>query len=82
MYFEPAGVIVTLVLLGQVLELRALSKTSSALKALLGMAPRTARMVRNNGREEDVPLEQVQVSDHLWFGRARRSQWTASCSKT
>jgi Cu+-exporting ATPase len=58
-------VIVTLVLLGQVLELRARSKTSSALKALLGLAPRTARVVRNNGHEEDVPLEQVRVGDRL-----------------
>jgi Cu+-exporting ATPase len=64
-YFEPAAVIVTLVLLGQVLELRARSKTRSAIKALLGLAPRTARMVRDDGREEDVPLEQVQVGDHL-----------------
>jgi Cu+-exporting ATPase len=64
-YFEPAAVIVTLVLLGQVLELRARSKTSSALKALLGLAPRTARVVRSDGREEDVPLEQVQVGHRL-----------------
>jgi Cu+-exporting ATPase len=64
-YFEPAAVIVTLVLLGQVLELRARSKTSSALKALLGLAPRTARVVRDDGREEDVPLEQVQVGDRV-----------------
>jgi len=64
-YFEPAAVIVTLVLLGQVLELRARSKTSSAIKALLGLAPRTARLVRADGREEDIPLEQVQVGDHL-----------------
>ncbi len=64
-YFEPAAVIVTLVLLGQVLELRARSRTSSALKSLLGLAPRTARVVRPDGREEDVLLEQVQVGDHL-----------------
>jgi Cu+-exporting ATPase len=64
-YFEPAVAIVALVLLGQVLELRARSRTSSALKALLGLAPRTARVVRSDGREEDVPLEQVQVGDHL-----------------
>jgi P-type Cu+ transporter len=64
-YFEPAAVIVTLVLLGQVLELRARSKTSSALKALLGLAPRTARIVRGDGREEDVLLEQVQVDDRV-----------------
>ncbi|WP_238590350.1 heavy metal translocating P-type ATPase [Nitrospira moscoviensis] len=64
-YFEPAVAIVALVLLGQVLELRARSRTSSALKSLLGLAPRTARIVRADGREEDVPLEQVQVGDHL-----------------
>jgi Cu+-exporting ATPase len=64
-YFEPAAIIVTLVLLGQVLELRARSRTSSALKALLGLAPKTARLVVANGREEDVPLEQVQVGENL-----------------
>jgi Cu+-exporting ATPase len=63
-YFEPAAVIVTLVLLGQVLELRARSQTSSAIKALLGLAPRTARIVRE-GREEEVHLEKVNVGDHL-----------------
>ena len=64
-YFEPAAVIVTLVLLGQVLELRARSQTSSALKALLGLAPKTARVVRDDGREEDIPLEHVMVGDRL-----------------
>ena len=64
-YFEPAAVIVTLVLLGQVLELRARSETSSALKALLGLAPKTARILRDDGREEDIPLDQVQVGDRL-----------------
>ena len=64
-YFEPAAVIITLVLLGQVLELRARSKTSSALKALLGLAPNTARIVGLDGREQDVPLEQVHVGDLL-----------------
>lgn len=64
-YFEPAVAIVALVLLGQVLELRARSRTSSALKALLGLAPKTARIVRPDGREEDVLLEQVQVGDQL-----------------
>jgi Cu+-exporting ATPase len=64
-YFEPAAVIVTLVLLGQVLELRARSQTSSALKALLGLAPKTARVVRGDGREEDIPLEHVMVGDHI-----------------
>jgi len=64
-YFEPAVAIIALVLLGQVLELRARSQTSSALKALLGLAPKTARVVRNDAREEDIPLEQVQVGDRL-----------------
>lgn len=64
-YFEPAVAIIALVLLGQVLELRARSRTSSALKSLLGLAPKTARVIRNDGREEDTPLEQVQVGDRL-----------------
>jgi Cu+-exporting ATPase len=64
-YFEPAAVIVTLVLLGQVLELRARNQTSSALKALLGLAPRIARIVRANGEEEDINIEQVQPGDRL-----------------
>ena len=64
-YFEAAAAIVTLVLLGQVLELRARSRTSSALKALLGLAPRTARRLREDGGEEDVPLERVAVRDRL-----------------
>lgn len=64
-YFEPAVVIIALVLLGQVLELQARSRTSSALKALLGLAPKTARIVRSDAREEDIPLEQVQAGDRL-----------------
>jgi Cu+-exporting ATPase len=63
-YFEAAAVITTLVLLGQVLELRARSKTGAAIKALLGLAPKTARRVKD-GNEEDVPLEQVQAGDLL-----------------
>ena len=63
-YFEAAAVIVTLVLLGQVLELRARGKTGAAIKALLGLAPKTARRVKN-GTEQDVPLEQVQAGDLL-----------------
>ncbi len=63
-YFEAAGVIVTLVLLGQVLELRARGQTSSAIKALLGLTPKTARLVFN-GREQDVPLELVRPGDVL-----------------
>jgi Cu+-exporting ATPase len=64
-YFEAAAVIVTLVLLGQVMELRARTRTGAAIKALLGLAPKTARRVRADGSEEDVPLDQVHPGDHL-----------------
>jgi Cu+-exporting ATPase len=64
-YFEAAAVIVALVLLGQVLELRARSSTSAAIKALLGLAPRTARRIDADGSEQDVPLAEVQVGDRL-----------------
>jgi Cu+-exporting ATPase len=63
-YFEAAAVIVTLILLGQVLELRARSRTGAAIKALLGLAPKTARKITESG-EEDIPLEHVQVGDRL-----------------
>lgn len=65
LYFEPAAVIVCLVLLGQVLELRARSQTSSAIKALLKLTPDTARRIDPNGTEEDVPLDHVHPSDLL-----------------
>ncbi|CAN5836569.1 hypothetical protein BH23PLA1_BH23PLA1_44540 [soil metagenome] len=64
-YFEAAAVIVTLVLLGQVLEIRARSQTSSAIKALLGLSPKTARRLSEDGSEEDVLLEHVHVDDRL-----------------
>ena len=64
-YFEAAAVITTLVLLGQVLELRARSRTGAAIRALLALAPRTARRLRDGGREEDVPVEQVHAGDRL-----------------
>ncbi|MFL6354670.1 MAG: heavy metal translocating P-type ATPase [Bryobacteraceae bacterium] len=64
LYFEPAAVITTLVLLGQVLELQARSKTSSALKSLLGLAPKTARLVED-GNEHDVPLAEIHIGDRL-----------------
>lgn len=60
-YFEAAAVIVTLVLLGQVLELKARSETSSAIKSLLGLSPKTARIVEMDGSEKDIPLDQVKV---------------------
>jgi P-type Cu+ transporter len=64
-YFEASAAIVTLVLLGQVMELRARSRTGAAIQALLGLAPKAARRVRPDGSEEDVPLETVQVGDRL-----------------
>jgi Cu+-exporting ATPase len=64
-YFEPAAVIVALVLLGQVMELRARSQTSSAIRALLGLAPKTAKRLDDKGGEADVRLDQVQVGDRL-----------------
>jgi Cu+-exporting ATPase len=64
-YFEPAAVIVVLVLLGQVLELRARSRTSAAIRSLLGLAPKTARRIAADGNETDVPLEHVHPGDRL-----------------
>ncbi|HSH42332.1 MAG TPA: copper-translocating P-type ATPase, partial [Arenicellales bacterium] len=64
-YFEAAAVITTLVLLGQVLELRARHQTGTAIRALLGLAPKTARRIDDDGNETDVPLEQVGVGDRL-----------------
>ena len=64
-YFEAATVIVTLVLLGQVLELKARSQTGAAIRALLGLAPKTARLVLPDGTEKDVPLEHVKPGDRL-----------------
>lgn len=64
-YFESAAVIITLVLLGQVLELRARSQTNSAIQILLGLAPNTARIVREDATEEDIALEEVMVGDIL-----------------
>jgi len=64
-YFEAAAVIVVLVLLGQLLELRAREQTSGAIKALLGLAPKTARRIAADGGESEVPLDQVMAGDHL-----------------
>ena len=64
-YFEAAVVIISLTLLGQLLELKARSQTSSAIKALLGLAPKTARRINSDGTEEDVPLSYVHVGDSL-----------------
>jgi len=64
-YFEAAAVIIALVALGQVMELRARRRTTGALKALLGLAPKIARVVRSDDREEEIPLERVNAGDHL-----------------
>ncbi|MBI2487279.1 MAG: heavy metal translocating P-type ATPase [Deltaproteobacteria bacterium] len=64
-YFEAATVIITLLLLGQVLELRARSQTSSAIRALLGLTPKTARIIRDDGTEEDISLDRVKPGDRL-----------------
>lgn len=65
LYFEPAAVIVTLVLLGQVLELKARYQTGAAIKALLGLSPKTARRIKTDGTEEEVDLVQIQVGDRV-----------------
>jgi len=64
-YFEAASTIIALVLMGQVMELRARSRTGAAIRLLLGLAPKTARIVREGGQEEDIPLEQVKAGDML-----------------
>jgi len=64
-YFEAAAVITALVLLGQVLELRARSQTGNAIKALLGLAPKHARIIRDGGAEEDIPIERIAAGDRL-----------------
>ena len=65
LYFEAAAVIVTLVLLGQVMELKARSQTSGAIRALLGLTPKTARKVMPDGEEEDIAIENIHLRDHL-----------------
>ncbi len=64
-YFEAAAVIISLTLLGQILELKARSQTSAAIKSLLGLSPKTARRINADGREEDIPLTHVHLGDHL-----------------
>ena len=64
-YYEAAAVIISLTLLGQILELRARSQTSAAIKSLLGLAPKTARRIRHDGTEEDIPLTHVHIGDML-----------------
>ncbi len=64
-YFEAAAVIISLTLLGQLLELKARSQTSAAIKSLLGLSPKTARRLRDDGHEEDIPITHVHVGDRL-----------------
>jgi Cu+-exporting ATPase len=64
-YFEAAATIISLTLLGQIFELRARSKTSAAIKSLLGLAPKTARLIKASGGEEDIPLADVHIGDQL-----------------
>ncbi|MEJ7808421.1 MAG: copper-transporting ATPase, partial [Telluria sp.] len=64
-YYEAAAVIVSLTLLGQILELRARSQTSSAIKSLMGLAPKTARRIGPDGTEADVPLTHIHIGDAL-----------------
>ncbi|HKY04413.1 MAG TPA: heavy metal translocating P-type ATPase [Blastocatellia bacterium] len=64
-YFEVSAVIIVLVLLGQVLELRARSQTSGAIKALLGLAPKSARRIRDHGAEEEIPIDRIEPGDRL-----------------
>ena len=80
-YFEAAAMITVLVLLGQVLELRARAATSGAIRALLDLAPKTARRVKDDGSDEEVPLDAVQVGDHLRVRPATRCRSTARSSR-
>jgi Cu+-exporting ATPase len=77
-YFEAAAVIISLTLLGQLLELKARSQTSAAIKALLGLAPKTARRINPDGAEEDIPLATCRWAICSVFAPARKSPWMAS----
>jgi len=79
-YFEAAAAIIVLVLLGQVLELKARSRTSSAIRALLDLSPKLARIMRDDGSEYDVALDQVKVGDKLRVRPAKRFRWMGRCS--
>jgi len=80
-YFEAAAVIVVLVLLGQVLELRAREKTSGAIKALMDLAPATAWKIDDSGQESEVTLDQVEVGTAFACALGTRCRWTARCWK-
>ena len=80
-YFEAAAVITVLVLLGQVLELQAREQTGGAIRALLDLAPKTARRIRDDGIDEDIDLEIVASAIGFAFGPAKRSRSTVALSK-
>ena len=80
-YFEAAAMIIVLVLIGQVMELRARSQTGAAIRALLGLAPKTARKIDADGQEEDIPLTRSNPVTVYAFALARRCLLTGSWSK-
>jgi Cu+-exporting ATPase len=80
-YFEAAVVIISLTMLGQIIELKARSQTSAAIKSLLSLAPKTARRINADGSEEDVPLSHVHVGDLLRVRQARKYPWMALSRK-
>lgn len=80
-YYEAAAVITVLVLLGQVLELRAREQTGGAIRTLLNLAPKTARRIKDSGEDEEVPLDQVRVGDRLRVRPATGCRSTARCSR-
>jgi Cu+-exporting ATPase len=79
-YYEAAAVITVLVLLGQVLELRAREQTGGALRALLNLAPKTARRLREDGEDEEIPLDLAKSATASASGPATVSRWMGSCS--
>lgn len=78
-YFEAAAVIIVLVILGQVLELRARSRTGSAIKALLNLSPPMAKRITAHG-DEEIPLDKVKTGDRLRVRLVIKCQWMAVCS--
>ena len=76
-YFEAAAVIISLTLLGQLLELKARSQTSAAIKSLLGLPPKTARRIADDGSEDDIPLMHVHIGDRLRVRPGEKYRWTA-----
>ena len=78
-YFEAAATITVLVLLAQVLELRAREQTGGTIRALLRLAPKTTRRLREDGGEDEIQVDQVAKGDHMRIRPARRCRWIAWC---